>query len=121
MTENGFVLILVLCILMGFMMIGFFMLDHFLIQSKINQNLYLELKTYYLAQAGIEYAIYRLEKLPTWRTKNWQADLKDAGQIRLYITSESDKICVDSIGIYQEYECKLTAYFTKTIPVQRIK
>ncbi|AZR73568.1 hypothetical protein BBF96_09305 [Anoxybacter fermentans] len=121
MGDKGFVLILTLVVLSGLLLLGLFTMDHFLIESKINYNLYLELKTHYLAQAGIEYAFYRLKEEPTWRTENWMDDLGEAGQIRLKILEDSDFIIVWSGGIYKQYEVWKDAYFTKSPPITRIK
>ncbi|MCK4259799.1 MAG: hypothetical protein KAX49_12520 [Halanaerobiales bacterium] len=121
MEEKGFILILVLSILTSFMLIGFFMLDHFLIQHKINHNLYLELKTYYLAQSGIEYSTLRLKKKPTWRTESWITDLGEAGKFRVIVRDIPGMIHVQSYGIYEDYEYVSNAYLTQVAPVHRIK
>lgn len=121
MNSSGYVLILALLSLSCILLLGFSVLDHFLLQSKVNQNLYLELKTYYLAQAGIEYATYRLKEDPSWRTASWQADLGDSGQIYLRVIDKDSLISVEARGAYDDSQWTQQAQFSSSFPCQRLK
>lgn len=121
MKEKGFILVITLFIMTGLLMIGSFLLDHLLIQCKINYNLYLEIKTYYLAHAGIEYATYRLCVEPDWRINNWVHDLTETERFNLTISEDDTLIKVKSTGVYREFQLTLEAYFSKDPPICRIK
>ena len=107
--------------LTGLLLLGFSLLDHLLLQSKINHNLYLELKTYYLAQAGIEYATYRLKEDPSWRTRDWQKDLGALGCIFLRISDDKSLIDVRATGEYRSYQSIVYAQFTRSLPIKRLR
>ncbi len=121
MGDRGYVLIVTLIIMSCLLVMGIFLLDHFLMQTRINNNLYLEMKTYYLVQAGIEYIMYRLNEDPTWRTKGYTLDLNGDGEIHLEVAESGYNLLVYSTGKYQEYHHKVEAYLTQTPPVRRIK
>ncbi|MCG8639306.1 MAG: hypothetical protein MI862_06205, partial [Desulfobacterales bacterium] len=105
----------------GLFIIGSFLLDHTLIQSIINHNLYLEIKTYYLAQAGIEYATYRLQVEPDWRINSWEHNITETDKFDLTITEDETFIVVRSTGIHWEFQLTLEAHFSKNPPISRIK
>lgn len=121
MCNKGYVLIITLIILLSFLLLGMFMLDHYLIQHKINQNIYAEVKTYYLALAGVEHAEYRLRKNHGWRTTGLILPQGADGEIKLVVYEENGAIRVDSSGVFQSFSCLKTAYFTKTAPLTRIQ
>mgnify|MGYP006310567127 CR=1 FL=1 len=121
MSEKGFILIYTMLLLAGLILMGTFLMDHFLIESKINYNLYMEMKTYYIAQAGIEYATLKLESNPFWRTSGQDIYLADKGRILLKVIDDYDQIIVKSYGIYDEFQTLEQAYFGTGVPVQRVK
>lgn len=121
MNNSGFILLLAMLALTGLLLLGFSLLDHFMLQSKINHNLYLELKTYYLAQAGIEYATYRLKEDPSWRTIGWQRDLGTSGRIFLQVIDDKTIISVQATGEYRSSRSMVHALFTRSLPIQRLK
>lgn len=121
MFDEGYILILVLLVLTVLLSTGIFLLDHFLLQQKIVHNLYMEFKTYFLAQGGIEYAAARLALYPVWRTEEMTLNLNTDGFIHLNVLIESDRIHVQSNGVIQHFERKQDAYFTKVFPIHRIQ
>lgn len=110
-NHAGYIVILALLVLAGLLVLGLFLLDHFLFQVQINANLYAEMKTYYLARAGIEYAIYRLDANPAWRTRGFTQDLGGAGKIKVVISNGDPDILIESYGIYRKYEMCQVAYY----------
>ena len=121
MGDRGYVMILTLLVMAGLLLLGLFLLDHFLYQMQINYNLYLELKTYFLAQAGLEYAAYRLENEPLWRTDGWIKNLGSAGQFKIIISEDTDYLIVQSCGIYRNFVRWRTGYFSRVEPIYRVK
>lgn len=119
-NDTGYIVILTLLVLAGLLMLGLFLLDHFLFQVQINANLYAEMKIYYLAQAGIEYARYRLEDNPAWRTRSFMQDLGNAGKIKVIISEGNPDITIQSFGIYRNFQmCKIGSYtYEGTIGVE---
>lgn len=121
MFDEGYIVILVLLVLTVLLSTGIFLLDHFLLQQKIVHNLYMEFKTYYLAQGGVEYAAARLSQNPVWRTTGMTLNLNADGVIHLTVLTEDSMVHVQSNGMVQPFEKKEDAYFTKFPPIHRTK
>lgn len=121
MKEDGFVLIITLVLLLGVLLLGIYLSDHLLMQSKIQQNLYFETKTYYLSDAGLKYATNRLQQDPTWRSEELMIDFEKDGQIRIQVFEDTNRIIVHSIGIFQKYQREVIGHYAKENPIIRIK
>lgn len=120
LKEDGFVLILTLVLMLGILLLGINLSDHLLIQSKIQQNLYCEMKTYYLSEAGLNYAINRLQSNPTWRSDDLMIDFGTDGQIRIQVSEDTNKIIVHSKGIYHKYQREVIRSFIMGNPIIRV-
>lgn len=121
LKEDGFILIITLVLLLGILILGISLADHLLIQNRIQQNLYLELKTDYLGQAGMQYATNRLKWEPTWRPQDYWIDSNSDGKIQIQIFEDDSAIIVHSTGVYQNFRKEVIGFFSKEIPIIRFK
>lgn len=118
--EVGSILVLVLILLTSLFAIGLFLQDHLLLQAQIVENLYMEMRTYYLSQAGIEFARYRLKLNRFWQTDSYILPIDTSEQIVLKTYLDNGKIVVESRGVVQQYHTTTIAYFSNTLPLKRI-
>lgn len=65
--QKGMVLVLTSMILGILLLLGSYFLTFSLIETKISQNQIAAAKTYYLAEAGVNEAIWRLKNDPDWK------------------------------------------------------
>lgn len=119
-SECGSILILVLVMISGLLVLGLFLQDHLLMQSRIVQNLYMEMKTYYLSQAGIEYTRYRIKRDFGWTSLNQVIPISDSEQILLKANRNTEGVAVESCGVVQQFRTTSVAHFTRVSPIIRI-
>ena len=82
--QKGVIIIVAALALGVLLLLGFYFLSFSLTESKISQSQAVATKTYYLAEAGINEAIWKLKNDPAWESgfkkepgcENWQASFE---------------------------------------------
>ena len=64
--EKGVILVITFLILGVLLTLGSYFLTFALIESRISQSQVIATQTYYLAEAGINEAIWKIKNDPTW-------------------------------------------------------
>lgn len=118
--EHGSILIVVLVMITTLLLLGLFLQDHLLIQSRIVQNLYMEMKTYYLSQAGIAYVRNSLKPGFGWTVDNYVIQVNDSEQIRLTVYLDEKGFAVESQGVAKQFQFTSTAHYAPIPPYRRI-
>jgi len=97
-NKNGFVLVTAIFIMLLMLTLGIYATSFVITEMKISDSQANSVKTYYLAEAGVAEAIWRLKNDPAWKTgfegaSNWTIDytrnpvLYSNGSYRIEITN----------------------------------
>ncbi|MCK4257345.1 MAG: hypothetical protein KAX49_00110 [Halanaerobiales bacterium] len=96
--EAGVTLVSVMLILLLMMVLGTGLLTSALMENKLVHNLEDQKQVFYLAQAGIEYARYKIQEDITWRINDYSKNLGN-GQFTLTVVDAGENALVlRSIG-----------------------
>ncbi len=114
LQNSGFILIPTMLITALLLAIGLYFLTLTISEKNISSSYSISQQTYYLAESGLEYAIWKLKNDPTWQT-NFETDptwnATDAGGSALFPNGHYD-ILVENYDL-----AKATIYATSTLSI----
>lgn len=87
--ESGIALVAVMIVILLLTVLGAGLLSSALLENKIVHRVEDQKQAFYLAQAGIEYSKFRLQKDLTWRT-NGETQTLANGQFRLTVVNDGE-------------------------------
>ncbi len=115
--EVGVTLVSVMLILLLMMVLGAGLLTSALMENKIVHNLEDSKQAFYLAQAGIEYASYKLQQDLTWRIDSYTKILGNGQFILTVSNTGENELQIHSVGIADQNQKTLEVGVHYTIGV----